>query len=141
MPDASPQDRLDIAELVNTQVIGVMRKDSALWGGTWAEDATWKIDMLDQPAQGRDAIVAIFERIIGKFAFVSMSASVSGIVVDGDRATGTAYSQELLFPAEGGQKILVGCFHDEYARLDGKWHFKARVYETLYRSTIIAPPA
>lgn len=135
------EDRLAIADLVNRSVAAVMRKDIAAWGGTWAPDGQWKIDMLDQPAQGREAIVAIYERLIAKFAFVSMTAFVTGIAVDGDRATGKAYSQELMFPVEDGQKILVGCFHDEYVRLGGTWHFQTRVYETLYRSTVIAPPA
>ena len=135
------EDRLAIAELVNISAAGVMRKDIGLWGSTWATDGAWKIDMLDQPAQGRDAIVAIFERILGKFAFVSMSVASVEVEVDGDLATGKAYSQELMFPKEGGQRILVGCFHDTYVREDRRWFFKSRIYETLYRSTVIEPLA
>lgn len=141
MPHSPIEDRLAIAELVSVSCVAVMRKDVAAWRGTWAQDALWKIDMLDVPARGRDAIMAIFERIIRKFTFVSMSALATETVVEGDRASGKAYSQELLFPVEGGQKILVGCFHDDYVRRDGKWFFQSRVYETLYRSTIIAPQA
>lgn len=141
MTETTLHDRLAIAELVNTSVVGVLRQDIELWGSTWAPDGSWKIDMLDQPAQGREAIVAIYAAIIGKFTFVSMNAFATDITVQGDRATGKAYSQELMFPREGGQKILVGCFHDEYVRLDGRWHFQSRVYETLYRAPVIAPPA
>lgn len=139
MTSASPQDRLDIADLVNRSVAGVLRKDVALWGSTWAEDGSWMIDMFDQPLTGREAIVATYGRIIERFDFVAMSSFVTDIAVDGDRATGKAYSQELMFPKDGGQKILCGCFHDDYVRRDGQWLFQSRTYETLYRSTVIEP--
>ena len=134
-------DRLAITELINRSVAAVMRKDVAGWGSTWAEDSSWKIDMLDEPARGRDAIVAIYAAIIQKFAFVSMTAFPTELAIDGDSATGKVYSQELMFPKEGGQKILVGCFHDDYVRMGGGWLFRARRYETLYRAAVIAPPA
>lgn len=135
------EDRLAITELVNRSVAGVMRKDLALWGGTWAEDGSWMIDMFEKPVTGRDRIVAIFGAIVEKFAFVAMSSFVTDIVVDGSRATGRAYSQEFLFPVSGGQKVLCGCFGDEYVKRDGQWYFQSRVYETLYRATVIDPAA
>lgn len=141
MTSASIEDRLAIIELVNQSVAGVMRKDIAMWRATWAEDGAWKIDMLDQPVRGRDEIAGLFGGIIERFDFVAMSSFVTGIAVNGDRATGKAYSQELMFPKSGGQKILCGCFHDEYIRQDGRWLFHTRTYETLYRSTVIEPPA
>lgn len=135
------EDRLAITDLVNRSVAGVMRQDCELWGSTWAEDASWMIDMFDAPARGRDTIVGIYAKIIDKFAFVSMSSFVTELRIDGDRATGKAYSQELMFPKAGGQRILCGCFHDDYVRIAGDWYFQSRVYETLYRSTIIEAAA
>jgi guanyl-specific ribonuclease Sa len=46
-----------------------------------------------------------------------------------------------LFPNAGGQKILCGCFSDEYVKRDEQWYFHSRHYETLYRSTVIEPAA
>lgn len=135
------EDRLAITELVNRSVAGVMRKDMALWGGTWAENGSWMIDMFDKPVKGRDQIVSMFGNIIGKFSFVAMSSFVTDVEIDGNSATGKAYSQEFMFPMAGGQKILCGCFDDRYVRQDGRWYFQSRVYETLYRSTIIDPAA
>jgi hypothetical protein len=135
------QDHLAIQDLVNRSVAAVMRKDMGLWGKTWAEDGSWKIDMFDAPVQGRDKLVAIFGGIIDRFAFVSMSSFVTDLLVDGDRASGRAYSQEFMFPKAGGQKVLCGCFHDEYVRRNGSWLFQSRIYETLYRSTIIEASA
>lgn len=139
MTTASPEDRAAITDLVNRSVAGVLRKDMALWGATWADDGSWMIDMFDQPLTGRDRIVTMFGDIMQKFAFVAMSSFVTELAVEGDRASGRAYSQEFMFPLTGGQKILCGCFHDEYVRLDGQWYFQSRTYETLYRSTVIEP--
>lgn len=141
MGSSDTADRLAIAELINRSVAAVMRKDVTSWGQTWAEDGTWKIDLLDEPARGRDAIVGIYKGLLEKFVFVSMTGFSTEISVQGDRATGKAYSQELMFPKAGGQRILCGCFHDEYVRLNGRWYFHSRTYETLYRSTIIEPAA
>lgn len=141
MESGQIEDRLAITELVNRSVAGVLRRDPELWGSTWAQDGSWKIDLFDQPLQGRDAIVEVFRSIIARFEFVAMTAFATDIVLDGDTARGTAYSQELMFPVGGGQKILCGCFHDDYVRLDGHWLFQSRRYETLYRSTVIEPPS
>lgn len=134
-------DKLAIEDLVNRSLAGVMRKDLALWGNTWAHDAAWKIDLLDQPARGRAAIVSVFESIITRMEFVSMTAFVTDVAVHGDRATGKTYSQELIFPKSGGVKLLCGCFYDEYIREGGQWYFQSRTYETLQRAAIVDPPA
>lgn len=129
-------DRLAITELVNQSVAGVLRRDMGIWGATWAPDGSWMIDMFDEPLVGRDAIVDAFGKIIERFAYVAMSSFVTDIEISGDRATGKAYSQEFIFPKAGGQKILCGCFQDEYVRLDDRWLFQKRTYETLHRGTL-----
>lgn len=131
-------DRLAIRELVETFAVAAMRKDSTLWGGTWAEEGSWKIDSLDQPAVGRDKVIAVFEKLMPNIEFVSMNSFPAELVVDGDRARGKAYSQELIYPKAGGQRILVGCSHDEYVKREGRWYFLARVYETLRRSALVS---
>lgn len=133
-------DILAITDLVHRQVAAVLRRDPAAWGATWTEGGSWKIDLFDQPLQGRAAMVEVFSQIIARFDFVAMSAFVTDIAVAGDRATGTAYSQEFMFPSSGGQKLLCGCFHDSYVRSGGGWLFQSRRYETLHRRTIIEPP-
>lgn len=130
-------EELAIRKLLETFAIACIRKDTSLWASTWAEEASWKIDALDQPAVGRSNVVAIFERIMPNIAFVSMTSFPADLVVDGDRASGKAYSQELIFPKAGPEKILVGCSHDEYIKRDGRWYFLKRSFETLRRSTLI----
>lgn len=132
------EDRLAIRELIETFSVAAMRKDSALWGSTWADEGSWKIDALDQPATGKDNVVAVFDRLMPNIEFVSMSAFPADLVIAGDRARGKAYSQELIYPTAGGQRILVGCSHDEYVKRNGRWYFLARVYETLRRSALVS---
>lgn len=129
-------DRLAIRELLETFVVGCMRADSTIWGSTWAEEASWKIDKLDEPAVGRSNVIAVFEEIMPNIQFVSMTSFPTELSINGDKATGKAYSQEIIFPKAGGQRMLVGCSHDEYVRRDGRWYFLSRHFETLWRSAI-----
>lgn len=136
MNKPSIEDQLAIRELLDQFAIGCMRADIPIWGDTWAEEASWKIDMLDEPAVGKKNIVAVYEKILSNIDFVSITSFPEGLSVDGDQAQGKCYSQELIFPKAGGTKILVGCHHDKYIRRDGRWYFLSRVYETLRRSPI-----
>lgn len=129
-------DQLAIRELVERSAIGVMRHDWELWGSTWDEDSTWIVAFLDEPARGRDNIVRIFSEKMATIEFVQMSCVPSKLVIEGNKATGETYCQELLFPKAGGHKIIVGCFHDQYIKRDGQWYFSVREYETLKRTSI-----
>ena len=131
-------EELAIRKLLESFSIACIRKDTSMWAATWAAEATWKIDALDQPAEGRENVVAVFARIMPNIDFVSMNAFPADIVIDGDRATGKAYSQELIFPKAGPEKILVGCSHDEYVKRDGTWLFLKRSFETLRRGPLIS---
>jgi len=134
MKTATVEDQLAIRQLVETFSIGCMRADSDIWGGTWAEECSWKIDKLDQPAVGKSNVIGVFEGIMANIAFVSINAFPADVVIEGDRGHGKAYSQELIFPkAGGGQRMLCGCSHDEYVKRDGRWYFSSRVFETLLR--------
>lgn len=131
-------DRLAIRQLIEAFAIGIMRADTDIWGNTWAEEGSWKIPLKDEPAIGRTNIIAVLEEIMARNAFVSMISFPSELVIEGDKAHGKAYAQELIFPKSGGQKTLVGCFHDEYVKRDGRWYFLSRVYESMWRSELPA---
>ena len=130
-------DRLAIEELIKNSNIGVMRADTTLWSSTWAEDGVWKIDILEEPATGKSDIVKVFETFMSRIEFVSMTGFSSELTIEGDKAHGKVYSQELIFPRAGGQRILVGCFHDQYIKRGGNWFFHSREYETLRRGPLV----
>lgn len=136
MDSGQIEDRLAIRELIETSAIGVMRQDIGIWGGTWADEGSWTIPSLEIAAIGKTEVVAAFEKIIGKLAFVAMDAFSADLVIDGDTASGKAYAKEMIFPKEGGPRVLVGCFHDQYVRRNGRWYFLKREYERLWRSNL-----
>lgn len=134
---ASIADQLAIRAAVDNFNIGVMRKDAEIWGACWAEEGRWAIDLLDEPAQGRAAVVAVFQSIMERIDFASITSSVTHIAVDGETARAQCYNQELLYTGEGAPKLLVGCFHDRLVLRNGQWLFTERVYESLKRGPLI----
>ncbi len=125
------EDRLAIRELIETFSAAAMRVDADQWGGTWAEDGTWKLVSMPEPVSGREEIVSAFLKVMGYVDFMSMISFPAELNIDGDTATGKAYSRELIFTKEGEQKIVVGCYHDEYVKRDGRWYFLSRFNEVM----------
>jgi ketosteroid isomerase-like protein len=128
-------DRLAINELIATYNDAVMRFDADAWGSTWAEDGVWSLPGMGDGIAGRDTIVATWKMAMDQFEFVGFFASPGPVQIDGDTARGTLYQQELLVQKEGGERQVIGRYSDEFAKVDGKWFFKKRVYEVLRDSS------
>ena len=125
------EDRLAIRELIETFAVGAMRIDANIWGGTWAEEGSWKLPSMTEAVKGRSNVVAAFKEKMEYVKFMSMISSSADLVVEGEKARGRAHCQELIFPKSGGQRIVVGCFDDGYVKRAGRWYFLSRVYEVL----------
>jgi hypothetical protein len=125
------EDRLAIRELIETFAVGAMHVDADIWGSTWAEEGSWKLPSMTEPAKGKSNVLAAFKEKMEYVKFMSMISFPADLVIDGDRALGKAYCQELIFPKSGGQKTVVGRFEDEYEKRNGRWYFLSRVYEVL----------
>ena len=128
-------DRLAINELIATYNDAVMRFDADAWGSTWAEDGVWSLPGMGDGIAGRDAIVATWKMAMDQFEFVGFFASPGPVQIEGDTARGTLYQQELLVQKEGGERQVIGRYSDEFAKVDGKWLFKKRIYEVLRDSS------
>ena len=133
--DESVADRLAIRELVDRYNDAVMRMDPDAWIGTWCEDPTWVLPGIADGLQGKDTILAAWKGAMDQFEFVGFFASAGPIAVDGDRATGTWYQQELLDQKDGSQRQVIGRYSDDYIFEDGQWRFQKRVYEVLKSET------
>jgi hypothetical protein len=131
MHTGSVEDRLAIRELVETFAVGAMRVDAGIWGSTWAEDGSWKLPSMAEPVQGKSAILEAFEEKMSYVKYMSMISFPAALRIDGNTARGEAYCRELIYPKNGGRKVIVGCFHDEYVKHDGRWYFLSREYEVL----------
>ncbi len=57
------------------------------------------------------------------------------IQLDGDTATGRAYTQELVRARDGRQELNYAIYHDRYQRTGDGWKFTERVYEVRYLDT------
>ncbi len=125
------EDRLEIRELIEAFSAAAMRLDSDKWADTWAEDGTWKLASMPEPVKGKAEIVAAFQKVMDYVDFMSMISFPSELNIEGDTATGKAYSRELIYTKAGEQKIVVGCYHDEFVKRDGRWYFLSRFNEVM----------
>ena len=131
MNSGSIEDRLELRELIENFTASAMRIDPAAWGENWAEDATWKLPSMPEAAEGKQNILVAFEKAMAYVDFFSMISFPADLEIAGDSATGKAYCREQIYPKAGGQVHVVGCYHDEYVKRDGRWLFLKRVYEVI----------
>ena len=125
------EDRLAIRELLETFAVGAMHIDPDIWGGTWAEEGSWKLPSMSEPAVGKTDILATFKEKMAYVDYMSMISFPADLVIDGDSAKGKAYCRELIYTKTGEQKVVVGFFHDEYVKREGCWYFLSRDYQVM----------
>lgn len=123
-------DELAIRNLVARYSDAVNRRDAAVWGDTWAEDATWKI--MGMEPQGRETIVKLWEQLMGGFPFVVQMPSEGLVTVDGDTATGRFYLHEWGKGPDGTGMLTLGVYHDTFQRDPDGWRFSERDFNSMY---------
>lgn len=68
---------------------------------------------------------------MAQFEFVGFFGSLGPVMVDGDRATGTCYQQEILDQKDGTTRTVIGRYRDEFIKEEEQWRFSTRRYEIL----------
>ncbi len=126
----STQDELAIRTLVARYCDAVNRYDGEAWAATWAEDGQWFF--LDQVHEGRDTILAFWSSVMAQLEFAVMLANSAVIQVDGERATGRWYTQEVVRTRGEHGRSIVGLYDDHYTRKSGQWFIQSRRYHKLY---------
>jgi len=98
--------------------------DHAALAALFTEDGSFaRPTNRDQPIEGRQAIHAFFRDRPAR----TTRHLMSNIVVDVTSATqAIAHSYVLLFTGEGGEKMLIGDFHDVLRKEEGCWKFAQR---------------
>ena len=119
----SCEDQLAIRALNDSYCDAVFRRDAEDWGANW--------ELMGQTVSGREAIVAMWTGAMAGFSFVAFFAQVGALRIEGDRAEGRVYTQELLEHADGTQSRPVGRYDDVYIRVGGRWLFLERRYTFL----------
>jgi ketosteroid isomerase-like protein len=135
MAAPDPADRLAIDRLIAQYCEGVLRKDTALWGSVWTEDARWDLSG-GRVMEGRDTIVSTWEQAMARFAMVMQTAPTGLVDIDegGDTATGRWFVTEHFRLADGTAGGLWACYHDRYVRTVDGWRISERVLEVLDRA-------
>ena len=112
----------------------VNQRDAELWGSTWAEGSSWKLPVIPgmENVAGKDNIVAAWNAGMAMFPFIFMSISVGDIQVDGDTATARAYTTEVGTTLDGTEIRPRGQYDDKLIKVDGKWLFIERIFNSLY---------
>jgi hypothetical protein len=146
MPDDDPTrtlfDELAITRLLAAYADVVNRRAWPELGELFAPDATVVVDRVTadpielngHQALGR-FIGAAIERF-GFFEFVVLNARVGvGAGGDPDRARGRVFITEIRQDHhDASWSHTYGVYHDTYRRVDGRWWFAARAYQSLART-------
>ena len=129
------EDRLAIRELLDSYSDAVIRRDQILWSSCWAMNASWHLG--SQIIVGRDAILSHWIDMKAnsrgiKASYTRAFFNFPGAVnIDGDKAQGWSYTNELLVDDENMTYHLNGMYSDLYVRENGQWVFEERVFAKL----------
>jgi len=127
---------LEIQMLAQRYADAVMRHDADAWSACWAEDGAWHLPGMEQPVKGRDALVATWKAAMEGYPFAVFLVMPSIVEVSGQTATSRGYVEEILENKEGSAMRIYGVYNDELVTENGKWCYKARHYNILYRGAI-----
>ena len=123
------EDQFAIRALIDRYADAVFRRDGDDWGACWADDGDWHL--MGTQVTGRPAIVRLWLQAMAGFAFVAFFSQPGSIVVEGDGATGTVYTHEVLETLDGKISRPVGQYLDRYVKREGAWLFAERRYTLL----------
>jgi uncharacterized protein (TIGR02246 family) len=130
---AAPATDIALRQLIARYCDAVLRRDGAGFGQVWATDGVWQ---LGKPIEGRETIVAAFDKLMKGYAWLVQSAP--NAVFEVDEANGTASGRvaivEQFKKVRGGPGSLVGVYHDRYVRRQGVWQFAERRIEVIDQS-------
>lgn len=132
----SSEDRLAIRDLLDTFADAHTREDRELWASCWADDATWVTTQGEH--RGKEQILAAwlswnnaYHRARSILFRVTFNQAAS-IQVNGDTAIGRSYFSVATFSQEiDGPLHFYGMYRDEYVKIDKRWLFKVRIYDSI----------
>lgn len=128
------EDRLAIHELVASYGDAVTRRDADAWIANWADGAVWKLPAIPgmERVEGKPAILkAWLDAMPGWPRQVNLQRC-GAIAVDGDRAHGHTYTDEVNTDTEGKTERWLNRYDDEWVKRDGRWLFASRSLTVLH---------
>lgn len=130
-PDAATE--LAIRDLVARFADCAIRRDLTGFSALWTEDAVWTIgDPLPSRAEGRDAIVAMLDGLLGNLSFFVQLVHSGVVSITNSDAQGRWLVQEVGRLKSGQPYHNYAFYEDRYRLDDGVWRFVSRVYDYLW---------
>ena len=123
-------EELALRNLMARYIDAVNRYDEPAWAATWAENSVW--NLLGNPVEGRDNILALWRQMMQTFEFAIMMPSSSLFEIDGDTARGHWYLHEYTRDLEGTATTVLSRYLDTYVKQDGEWLYQSREYNFIY---------
>jgi len=124
-----------LRHLVSSYCDVVNRHDATAFGKLWSEDATWNLAGSD--IEGRPAIIAEFDKLLGDADWVVQTAPLMVFEVDESHGTGTGRItvQERRKNRKATKATTtLATYHDQYLRRGSSWLFAARRVDVLERA-------
>jgi hypothetical protein len=139
------QDAVDyvaITRLQNAYADAVTRRAWAEFDDMFLEGAPVRVDTVTNPVielAGAKEVGDFIGDAVERFEFFEFVPLSTRVVLradgDADRATARLYICELRQDAASGRATQAfGVYQDEYRRVDGRWWFATRDYQSLARS-------
>jgi len=135
------EDRADLKELVDTFSNLADTKEIEKQVLLFTEDATVEAfsgEKQTSSLKGRKAIGDAFAAYLANFETVYHINGQQTVSIEGDGASGTAYSLVVLIRHEGGKTVRLTSgvtYKDEYVRQDGKWLISRRTSNFTWSTT------
>ena len=144
-PDDGLQDTIDyiaITRLQNAYADAVTRRAWREFDDMFLGDAPVRVDTVTNPLielTGPQAVGDFIGSAVERFEFFEFVPLSTRVQLraggDADRATARLYICELRQDAATGHATQAfGVYQDEYRRVDGRWWFSRRDYQSLARS-------
>lgn len=127
------EDRLAIHELVASYGDAVTTRDADAWIANWAEDAVWKLPAIPgmERIEGRDAILKAWLAAMPGWPFQVNFQRCGAIEIDGDRARGHTYTDEVNVDKNDKAERWLNRYEDEWVKRHGRWLFASRSLTVL----------
>ncbi|WCT73990.1 nuclear transport factor 2 family protein [Sphingomonas naphthae] len=122
--------RLAIADLHARYTDAVWRMDFPAFGQCFTRDAVWRIGGLEP--SGRDEIVALFERIMGRMRKVLITLNTPIVDISDGIVTARTYVNERVAWADGKTNISIGRYYERFAEEEGRLRFAWRLFQLHY---------
>ena len=135
------QETIDYVAITRLQAAygdAVNRRAWGDFGALFLPDATIRVDTVTNPAvdaTGPEQLGQFIAGAIERFEFFEFVILNTHVEIDGDRAHARVFMCELRQESVNGHwSNAFGLYRDDYSRVDGRWWFARRRYQSLART-------